>query len=427
MPGDVIQEAYVWSWLTQRALQTPKLVVPYSQVSQVTQATMFSDNDSLAKIFGVNAPMGMTGTPLASASAELAALFGFRAYTAQTFGVDIAHCAPLDDAGLVGAEVAEDPAVEVKSFLVPHPGSIAVPRVTTVERIPGATPGCYGLVLGEHYYHHELEGVSASALKQMLRSPGHYQAWRNGGNADTAARRFGRALHCYLLERPTFDYRYVVWEEGDRRGNDFKDFALQHPGKTILTVEEFKRVKGCAESLLSAPDFPLRGFLEGALDDHGNVVVPSARTEFVIVWVDEETGLTCKMRADALQEQPGSFIGYDAKTTGDAREDAFTYEIGRMNYDLQAAFYMEGMRRFTGKDGVFVFGAVEAQPAHGARHHVIGPNDSYYHNGVRKYRYGLNLYAKCLRENRWPLYEHTKPASVTMPMSMAFYPPVQAL
>lgn len=392
-------------------------------------STMFPSNNDLAQLFGATAPMGISGTPFnPHACAELTQLFG-----ACTPAAVISGASDLRPMFAAANEAHVFGTAEHGSAQAPNPGSalaltpIVSPGTMVVERIEGATPGCYGLVLGEAYYHQQLHGVSASALKQMLRSPAHYKAWREGGNKDTAARRFGRAVHCYVLERSTFKHRYIVWDEGDRRGGDYKEFALRHADKTVLTTDEYQRVLGCAEALFEATDWPLQGFLEGALDNDGHVVVPPARCEFVIVWEDEATGLTCKMRADAMQVQPNSFIGYDAKTTGDAREEAFSIEIERMNYDLQAAHYTEGMRRFTGREGLFVFGAVEAQPAHGARHYVLGPDHDFIKNGHSKRRYALDLYAKCQRDNRWPRYEHTKPAEPVMHPWMVFRPPVVEL
>jgi hypothetical protein len=334
----------------------------------------------------------------------------------------------MDDVGLAfGESHVGVQGFDLTSFLqsLPLAGAPVLVSVPAIQRIEGATPGCYALAVSDEYYHRQLEGISASGLKQIMRSPAHYQAWRLGGNPDTPARRFGRAVHCYVLERPTFDARYAVWEEGKRSGNDFKDFAVRHPGKGILTAEEYARVKRCAAALLSDPRFPLRGFLEGVPDGNGGYLVEPARTEFTIVWTDESTGLTCKVRTDAVSlKKP--VIGYDVKTTGDARPESFVREMVRLNYDLQAALYCEGIKRFTGEEATFVFGAVEADGGHGVCHYGLGPSHDLMLNGQRKYRYALDLYDKCVKADQWPGYDYPQVVDPQMEPWMTFYAPTIA-
>ncbi len=271
------------------------------------------------------------------------------------------------------------------------------------SRIEGATPGCYAIEVSDTEYHNSVPGISSTGLKQLMRSAAHFRAWRdNRHNDSTPARRFGQAVHCKLLEPHTFDSRYTVYRGGSRRGGSYRDFKLRNANRTILSVEEMDRVEGCVSSLLETPGFPLRGYLEGAKDADGEWLVKPARKEFTILWTDEETGVLCKVRLDAIGSDP--VIAFDAKTCGDARPADFTREIAGMNYDLQAAYYMEGVRRFFGRDGAFIFGAVEALAPHGALFYVLGPDHDFMANGARKVRHALNLYAKCQSEGRWPAY-----------------------
>jgi hypothetical protein len=95
----------------------------------------------------------------------------------------------------------------------------------------------------------------------------------------------------------------------------------------------------------------------------------------------------------------------------------------RLNYDLQAAYYCEGIRRFTGREATFVFGASEADAAHGTRHYILGPEHDLMLNGQRKYRYALDLYARCKAQGHWPAYEQTQPVSPVMEPWMQFHAP----
>lgn len=291
------------------------------------------------------------------------------------------------------------------------------------RRIEGATPGCYALELSDEDYHYGSAGVSSSHLKQALRSAAHYQAWlADRHRSDTPARRFGRAVHCYLLERDKFAQRYAIWRGGDRRSSGYKDFEAAHPRMTVLTEDEAGRVTGCCEALLSATEFPMRGFLEGARDDSGNWLLEPARCEFTIFWTDESTGLQCKARLDAFRETP--LIVLDVKTCGDARPAAFERDIGNLHYDLQAAFYMEAVRRFTGQDGgTFLFAAVEADAPHAAVFYALSPTHDFMANGARKYRYALDLLARCGKAGHWPAYGFGGIVEPTMHHWQHFQPP----
>lgn len=293
------------------------------------------------------------------------------------------------------------------------------PQAIQQAKLEGITPGCFALQVSDTEYHNHLPGISSTGLKQLMRSPAHFRAWQLGRGSDsTAARRFGQAVHCKLLEPREFDKRYCAYRGGSKRGGGYRDFKLRNSGSTILSLDELERVEGCVEALLSEPGFELKGYLEGAYAPDGSWLVQPAQTEFTIVWTDEETGVQCKVRLDAIMANP--LIAFDAKTCGDARPSAFERDIVSMNYDLQAAFYMEAVRRFFGKEGPFIFGAVEALAPHGVVFYVLAPGHDLMRNGARKYRHALNLYAKCQAEGRWPKYGFSSVVEPTMHPWMAF-------
>lgn len=153
---------------------------------------------------------------------------------------------------------------------------------------------------------------------------------------DTASRRLGTGVHTYVLEPKRFALEYVVYE-GRRQGNDWELFQATHLNKTILSRQEYVRVVGCGEETLISPAVQGQDAVYTVEDliEHGTV-------ERNTYWVDEETGLTCRMRADLMIQN----ITVDLKTTDDARADAFANQCGRLGYDLQTAFYTRGRRAF---------------------------------------------------------------------------------
>lgn len=273
-------------------------------------------------------------------------------------------------------------------------------------RIEGATPGCYALpFLSDDDYHQRLGGVSSSGLKALLRSPAHYQAYKRKPNKDTDARRFGRAVHARLLEPLNFQKKFVVWDGGRRQGTDFERFKRKHKGKAVLTPADMEAVDGCVNSLLDNPDFPLETFLAGIRDADGTQLVKPAVTEYSIFWTDEKTGIQCKVRLDAAHLDVEQMLAFDVKTTDDAREDAFSVQMAQLHYDLQAAFYVEGIRRFTGRTCPFMFAAVEVDDPHGSLFHALGESSPFMENGRKKVRYVLDLMSRCQLTGEFPAYE----------------------
>jgi hypothetical protein len=299
---------------------------------------------------------------------------------------------------------------------------VRAPVAISASQIRGATPGCYAMHISDAEYHSTAPGVSSTGLKKLLRSPAHYRAYLEEKDDDTQSRRLGRAIHAWVLENHVFNDKFVVWRGGARRGKAFDTFEAANTGKTILTEADVLTVQGCGQALVNDPAFPVRGFLEGMQDSDGNQVVAPAKTEFSIFWTDEETGVQCKVRLDAVRlEEP--VIALDLKSTDDARPHEFTRQMLRLDYDLQAAFYVEGVRRFVGHECPFIFAAVEIDKPHGTAFYALSPGHDMMENGRRKMRHALQIKARCERENRYPGYSFASVMEPAMAPWMAFEAP----
>lgn len=278
----------------------------------------------------------------------------------------------------------------------------------SLQRIEGATPGCYALMITDTAYHRDYPGASSTALKKLLRSPAHYQAYLKAPDVDSEARRFGRAVHALLLERPLFLEKFAVWADGRRAGKKYDEFCALQAGKTILNESEYNRAMEAALALRQCPDFPLFGdWLDGAGANGTAESVPPARTEFSIFWQEtvgegEEAGVVqCKARVDAHSPPPHR-ISVDVKTTDDVREEAFMHQFMRLDYDLQAAHYCAGLRAFYGEEYQFLFAAVESQEPFATR--IFEIEKDVFLNGRRKRNMALARLLECQRTNTWPSY-----------------------
>ncbi len=150
---------------------------------------------------------------------------------------------------------------------------------------PGATRDCFHLPVSSGEYHSLPDSVSCSGLKHLLRSPAHFQAYLQQPFDDKP--NIGTALHCAILEPEVFAKTYTFYK-GDRRGKAFTEFEANNPGKLVLSEKEWLSVGGMAKSVMAYDEFPLWQALQGS------------EREFSVFWTDEETGVQCRVRFDAL-------------------------------------------------------------------------------------------------------------------------------
>jgi hypothetical protein len=87
-----------------------------------------------------------------------------------------------------------------------------------------------------------------------------------------------------------------------------------------------------------------------------------------IYWTDE-AGRRWKARPDCFTDA----VILELKTTGDVRPRAFARTRKRFGYDLQAAHYVDAVRRLTGRTLRFAFIAVELAPPFYAWVHELSP------------------------------------------------------
>jgi exodeoxyribonuclease VIII len=260
---------------------------------------------------------------------------------------------------------------------------------TASKTFPAPAPGVYENVPMSVYL--AWDAVSNSQLQQLRRSPAHYKAYIEQGSEDTPATLLGRAIHCAILEPDEFETRYVRGAIGDRRTKAVKAawdaLEAQFGAEFVLTVENYEKCLSIREAVYDHP--ASMALLKGA-----------GRHELSIVWVDKETGLTCKARLDRhVTEIAGGFIA-DLKSTRDARPEPFGKSVEEHGYDVAAAHYLAGAKA-VGLDALhFSHIALEKEaPFAVGCYRLI---DAAIEVGEERRRELLRLLARCKRRNRWP-------------------------
>lgn len=158
--------------------------------------------------------------------------------------------------------------------------------------------------------------VRFSSLKHIGRSPAHYRAALEA-SYDSPAMLFGRVVHAMVLGHGS----WTVYE-GERRGKAWSDFKADNEGVDIITAQEFRRARDCADAVLNDP--VAAPFLVGDRERR-------------IEWT--HNGRACRGTPDVI----GADFITDLKTTTDASPGLFSRAALRMGYHAQLAWYQHGV------------------------------------------------------------------------------------
>ena len=243
--------------------------------------------------------------------------------------------------------------------------------------------------------YHADPAVSASHLKEIIRSPYHY--WARYINPDrkpvepTAAMQLGTLVHTAVLEPDELLQRYAV--APDRRTKAGKEQAERIAAEGLEPVSEadMALALGMAASVRNHP-------AASALLAHG-------KAEQSFWWDDLQTGLRCKCRPDWYQ---GSTI-VDLKTCTDASPAAFASSVAKFNYHIQAAHYMTGLHGA----GRFVFIAVEKTAPYAVAVYELDHAAMALGRTMREN--AMDVLATCKAADLWPGYGDTSVQTLSLP------------
>ena len=259
---------------------------------------------------------------------------------------------------------------------------------------------------GEVYYQRRLDEASASGLKQMLRSPAHFKHWCANPDDDkqSPALTFGKALHCAVLEPEVFDRTYIVLpadapnyptsrQWGAKKPSIdslaamdwWRQFEAENAGMTRLSAADYDKVRRMADSAIAHPI--ARGLLKGG------------DRETTFRWIDEETGIASKSRADLYAS--GEFL-MDLKSCRDASPEGFARAVASYQYGLQAAHYLDGIRANGDAIKWFVFLSVESTEPYVCQPYILDAQAEAL--GFAQRRKAIAKQAECLRTGHWPAY-----------------------
>ena len=166
------------------------------------------------------------------------------------------------------------------------------------------------------------------------------------------------------------------------------EWLANNQARTVLTQEQWDQLHRMRDAVMAHP--AAGKLLTG---------VPG-KAELSVYWTDPATGVLCRCRPDWWREDD---LLVDLKTTDDASLEGFARSIANWRYDVQAPFYLDGVKAATGrKPRGFVFIAVEKKPPHAVGVYVLDAESLTL--GRAQYVADLQRYAECVKSDSWPGY-----------------------
>ena len=243
-----------------------------------------------------------------------------------------------------------------------------------------------------------INAVNYSSLKWLAKSPKHYKHHLANGAKETRPMFKGTAAHIAILEPERFALEYAIFTGKRRSGKDWREFEAdaRDRGKKIITSTELDEAIAMRDAVRG--DSLAASYLAGG------------RHEVTVIWIDDETGLKCKGRLDFLRNDG---VAVDIKTTRDATPFRFSQDAAKLQYHVQSAMYLDGVRSAAGHAERFVTLAVESAAPYDPVTYplpepVIEVGRDMYHSWLRRL-------VECRRDNRWPGIGNGFEQSLTLP------------
>jgi hypothetical protein len=159
-----------------------------------------------------------------------------------------------------------------------------------------------------------------------------------------------------MLEPGRFAQEYFVLDgQAHPQGYGDKDDLLE---RVWLSSGEHAELRAMQQAIRDHRRAPLAAALD------------SGMRELSIYWTDAG-GARWKARPDCFTAD----IVYELKTTQDVRPAGFARTRRRFGYDLQAAHYVEAVRRLTGASPRFAYIAIEPRAPYYVWVHELAPAD----------------------------------------------------
>lgn len=283
-------------------------------------------------------------------------------------------------------------------------------------------PGVYLLPPDEYHARPEL---SSTGVRKLLppSCPALFKLWQEEGDEPKKAWDIGTAAHKLVLGVgpklvPIAGDGALGPEVWNTNNVKAKVAGVRASGGVPLKPSEYDTVHRMADALRAHPVASAL-FLQRGKPDLG--YAGTGEAEVTVIWRDKQTGVNCRALVDYLPyftlhrdgrpatapASPGRLLIPDYKTSGKeygASPEQINKAMADRGYFIQMAWYLAGLRAvgYAREDTEALLVVQETRKPYLVT--VAQPDPTAMRMGAIRCRQALDLYAKCVRDDRWPGY-----------------------
>jgi hypothetical protein len=259
--------------------------------------------------------------------------------------------------------------------------------------------------LSNEAYHADKTSLSSSGARKLLppSCPAKFRWEQDNPPAPTKTFDYGNAAHKTVLGNgpKLILVDHDAWTTKEAKA-EVADARAQ--GGIPLKRHEMQMVKDMAEAIRRHP-------LAAALLDPAY-----GAPEQSGFWIDEPSGIRCRVRFDWLPSiQGGRLIIPDYKTTTDASDDAMQKDIAKYGYNQQADWYETGARALELGDQNAELLLIAQEKKAPYLVNVIGIEFGSRVIAGAKNRRAIETFAECMSTGHWPGYADHEPNYLALP------------
>jgi len=233
--------------------------------------------------------------------------------------------------------------------------------------------------LPDEDYHGNSTHLSSSQIKIAYKDLNKFHASVYEGlqKYDTNALKFGRAAHALILEPKTFNNKYAIFDDSmDMRRKESKE----------IKKDFLESIKGTGQELLNASDYDKICKMTEAVEKYAPAKELLSGGDAEVSYFFNNGELDLKIRPDYINHTTKTIV--DLKTSRDATEYSFARDVKfNFHYDLSAAMYLDGIKRYTGEDYSYYFVVVEKDEPYSIAVYKLGEETLKF--GKQKYEKAL--------------------------------------
>lgn len=263
--------------------------------------------------------------------------------------------------------------------------------------------------ISDDVYHGDLASLSSSGARALLSStPEEFDFNRRKPSDPNKNFDLGHATHKMVLGK------------GSRlQMLDPKVVGLTADGKPAKVPSATSMWKAAAKKARDEGKLPIaKADMEKAQTMAGRVfqhriaarLLSKGQAEHSIYWHDDATGVRLRIRPDFLPELPGRPLCVDYKTATSADPRQFQRAVFDYGYHCQQAFYEDGLAELGLEEVGFLFIVQSKSAPYTVSVCQIDPD--IVELGRRQNRAAIELFARCIEQDRWPGYEGIQPVGM---------------